>query len=248
MSKIDRQTDKSTRWQFTMFEPQYPLLDVMKSSDLIAEWGCQDEICPETHRRHKQGYFRTVRQVRFHALTIAFPGIHIEAAKNWNALVNYCKKKETRDISGSFLSGTGSGKTPLTMAIGLMKLCAHSSPVFNYIQRGNGHIEIDEINVLDIDKMYISGGDTWLREDPNVIGLISNNQWKSAFVNFFKVWQHFASEVAFYECDQAALVLQAAEDSRSEADEGDEVACGSYAFVDEVPKLVRKQKKCDPIL
>ena len=25
-----------------------------------------------------------------------FPGVHIEVAKNWDALVNYCKKEETR--------------------------------------------------------------------------------------------------------------------------------------------------------
>ena len=235
MSNLDRQTDKSTRWQFTMFEPQYPILDVMKSSDLIAEWGCQDEICPDTQRKHKQGFFRTVRQVRFNALKIAFPGIHIETAKNWNALVNYCKKKETRDISGSFLSGTGSGRTPLTMAIGLMKLCAYSTPEFKYIQRGNGTVEIDDTHVLDIDKMYISGGDAWLREDPNVVGLISNNQWKSAFINFNKVWQMYASEVAFYECDSEALVLQAEE-------------LETYAFQEDLPRKVIHQKKCVPRL
>lgn len=95
--------DKSTRWAFTAYEGQYPILDAMNESkpDLIAEIGWQDEICPETERHHRQGYVRTVRQVRHSQLSTILKGIHLEKAKNWEALVNYCRKAESRDPSGN---------------------------------------------------------------------------------------------------------------------------------------------------
>lgn len=95
--------DKSTRWAFTAYEGQYPILDAMNESkpELIAEIGWQDEICPETQKPHRQGYVRTIRQVRFSQLSTILKGIHLEKAKNWEALVNYCRKSESRDPSGN---------------------------------------------------------------------------------------------------------------------------------------------------
>lgn len=92
-------TVRSTRWSFTAYEPQYGLLENMP--DLVAEWGWQDEVCPQTDRRHRQGYIRTHTQQRFSALKRVLPGIHIEIARNWQALLEYCKKDETRDASGN---------------------------------------------------------------------------------------------------------------------------------------------------
>lgn len=92
-------SDKSTRWSFTAYEPQYPLIEARH--DLIAEIGWQDEICPTTGKKHRQGFLRTVRQVRFSQLRSLLPGLHIEQAKNWTALQKYCKKEATRDASGS---------------------------------------------------------------------------------------------------------------------------------------------------
>lgn len=95
--------DKSTRWAFTAYEGQYPILDAMNESkpELIAEIGWQDEICETTGKKHRQGYCRTVRQVRFSQLSTILKGIHLEKAKNWEATVTYCRKKETRDPSGN---------------------------------------------------------------------------------------------------------------------------------------------------
>lgn len=95
--------DKSTRWAFTAYEGQYAILDAIREcgNELIAEIGWQDEICPETQNHHRQGYVRTVRQVRFAQLSTILKGIHLEKAKNWEALINYCKKTETRDPSGN---------------------------------------------------------------------------------------------------------------------------------------------------
>lgn len=100
--------EKSTRWSFTAYEGQYPILDSIREgcNELIAEIGWQDEICPDTQRRHRQGYVRTVRQVRFSQLSAVLKGVHLEVAKNWQALVNYCRKQETRDASGSQVAKT----------------------------------------------------------------------------------------------------------------------------------------------
>lgn len=92
-------TDKSTRWQFTAFEEQYPVIEARH--ELIVEIGWQDEVAPDTGRRHRQGYLRTARQVRFSQLKEVLPGVHLEKAKNWEALKNYCHKLETRDPSGN---------------------------------------------------------------------------------------------------------------------------------------------------
>lgn len=95
--------DKSTRWQFTAYERDYPLLDSYTQTphELIAEIGWQDEICPETKNKHRQGYVRTVRQVRFAQLKAIMGSIHLEKAKNWEALKKYCEKEDTRDPSGA---------------------------------------------------------------------------------------------------------------------------------------------------
>lgn len=98
-------SDRSTRWQFTAYERDYPLLDTYRATagdqhELIAEIGWQDEICPNTQKKHRQGYVRTVRQVRFTQIKNAMGTIHLEKAKNWEALKAYCKKEESRDPSG----------------------------------------------------------------------------------------------------------------------------------------------------
>ena len=98
MSQTDRQTDKTTRWAFTAYEEQWSLFKEMP--DIIAEWMWQTEVCPETGRKHYQGCMRTRTQQRFSAIRKVLPGVHVEPARNWEALVNYCKKKET-SIEGS---------------------------------------------------------------------------------------------------------------------------------------------------
>lgn len=83
----------------TVYEPQWPLLEVMPPD--VAEWGWQDEVCPDTGRKHKQGYLRTKSQMRFSGLKKILPGVHLEVARNWAALMTYCKKVESRDPDGN---------------------------------------------------------------------------------------------------------------------------------------------------
>ena len=87
-------TDKSTRWQFTAYEEQWRLFQAMPPA--VAEWGWNTEICPKTNRKHYQGYFLLRTQHRFAAVKKLFPGVHVEIAKDWNALKEYCKKADTR--------------------------------------------------------------------------------------------------------------------------------------------------------
>lgn len=98
MAQTDRQTDKTTRWAFTAFEEQWGLFNEIP--DIVAEWMWQTEVCPDTGRKHYQGCLRTRTQQRFTALRKILPGVHIEPARNWEALVNYCKKKDT-SVEGS---------------------------------------------------------------------------------------------------------------------------------------------------
>lgn len=98
MQKTDRQTDKRTRWAFTAYEDQWALFEQLPPG--IAEWGWQKECCPETNRQHYQGYLRTTQQQRFSWVKKILPGVHIEPCKDWLALIQYCKKEDTR-VPGS---------------------------------------------------------------------------------------------------------------------------------------------------
>lgn len=92
--------DKTTRWAFTAYEAQFGLFKKMPNA--IRAWGWNHEECPETQRKHYQGYILTRQQHRFKGHTPAdslrrmFPGVHIEPAREWAALLKYCKKGETR--------------------------------------------------------------------------------------------------------------------------------------------------------
>jgi len=77
----------------TVFEAQWNLLSQMPHE--VAEWGWQDEVCPETQKKHRQGYVRTKTQMRFSQMKKVLPGVHIEVAKDWNKLVQYCRKSDT---------------------------------------------------------------------------------------------------------------------------------------------------------
>lgn len=92
--------DKTTRWAFTAYQHQYHLFK--KMHPMVRQWGWNTEICPDTQREHYQGYILTRQQHRFKgklpadSLRKMFPGVHIEPAREWTALLNYCKKGETR--------------------------------------------------------------------------------------------------------------------------------------------------------
>ena len=87
-------TEKTTRWQFTAYESQYAMISQCPMG--VAKIGFQDEVCPTTNRNHRQGYILLKEQQRFSWMKKTFPGLHVEVARNWQALVQYCKKEATR--------------------------------------------------------------------------------------------------------------------------------------------------------
>jgi len=110
MTQTDRQTDKTTRWAITVYEPQYDMLDSIisniKDNPNIRMIKYQDEICPDTGRMHRQGCMLTTSQHRFkgkvpnESCRKLLPNVHIEPARDWPALLKYCEKEDTRDPEG----------------------------------------------------------------------------------------------------------------------------------------------------
>lgn len=92
---------KHQRWQFTAYETNYDVIDAAVEAKCFKEIGWQDEVCPTTQRKHRQGYFVTQTPLRQSAVRKIVPSVHVEPAKNFTALKNYCKKEETRDPSGN---------------------------------------------------------------------------------------------------------------------------------------------------
>jgi len=181
MGETDRQTDKTTRWGFTAFEGQWDLFKTMP--DLVAEWGWQTETCPETQRLHYQGYLRTKRQVRHSQARKILPGVNIRyVTKNWDALVNYCKKTESA-VPGTQVHQVSTTKA-MTMSDALTKLAtfADNTP--------------PDVMAHDYEKLYDKyvKQEYWkavrkiLTEEPDEIGLWSQPQYMRAWENTRTVW------------------------------------------------------------
>jgi len=86
--------EKSSRWAFTAYEHQYELFKACPPG--VKKWGWNIEVCPDTKREHYQGYILLTQGQRFSWMKKNFPGVHVEIPRNWEALMNYCKKEETR--------------------------------------------------------------------------------------------------------------------------------------------------------
>lgn len=177
--QTDRQTDKSSRWSFTAFEAYYHLLEDMP--DFVAEWGWQDEIAPTTGQKHRQGFIRTKGQVRFSRMHKAFPGIHIEVAKNWQALKKYCSKSDTRDPSGNQVHVEQNPREYLRMHDALRRIAeVWVEPDMDT----DTAISVNE----KLNTAYWRAVMRLLDRNPEDISLYSNNQLKSAWTNTRFFW------------------------------------------------------------
>jgi methionyl-tRNA synthetase len=154
---------RSAKWQFTAYESQWKLF-IGNVPAIVAEVGWQTEKCPDTGRLHYQGFIRTTSQQRFSALKKVYPGVHIEPARNWDALVAYCKKNETA-LPDSQVHKTSDYMNKFQY---MDHVCEHLANHF----RGMGFVEIDEMwdeimlytNVLiAMGKSYLA----WIVSDPN---------------------------------------------------------------------------------
>lgn len=181
MEQTDRQTDKTSRWAFTAYEEQWPQFTSM--NDIIAEWGWQTEVCPTTQKRHYQGYLRTKRQVRFSQMKKALPGVHIEFAKNWDALLQYCKKQDSAQ-PGTQVHQVSTTKA-MSMASALTKLAsfADNTPPTDY--DSDTYQKRYDIYVK---QEYWKAVRQILTEEPDEIGLWSQPQYFRAWENTRTVW------------------------------------------------------------
>jgi len=185
----DRQTDKTSRWAFTAYQGQYALFTTV--NPLIAEMGWQKEICPDTQREHYQGFIRTTRQVRFAQLAKIFPGVHIEPAKNWDALLNYCRKSDTAIQGSQVHLKQPEGKKPLTMAQALT-LLASNVPYVTY-----DWSEMDEKKLKEIkDQLFWKAVENTISYDLDLVGIFTQPQYYRAFMNLKQVWIDEAIDLA----------------------------------------------------
>ena len=201
MGETDRQTDKTSRWAFTAYADQYHLFTIV--NELIAEIGWQKEICPGTQREHYQGYIRTARQVRFAQLKKIYPGVHIEPAKNWDALVKYCAKKDTA-VEGT-QQHFENKKTFMTMAQALTKLAAHCP----YADRSK-FMDMDEKQLIAHTKQqYWDCVQNILETSSDEIGLYSQPQYERAFLNTRRIWmEKCLDEAEWQETDRQTDILE----------------------------------------
>jgi len=96
---------KTTRWSFTAYVAQWAQIHEAEASMQGGETHYrmikyQTEKCPTTGREHYQGAIQTIKQMRWSGIVKLLPGIHIEAAKNWPALLAYCEKSDTQVPGG----------------------------------------------------------------------------------------------------------------------------------------------------
>jgi len=214
MGETDRQTDKTTRWAFTAYEEQWDLFKVIP--DIVKEWGWQTEVCPETKRKHYQGYLLTRTQQRFSAIRKLLPGVHIEAARNWSALLNYCKKAESA-IEGTQVTQTNERKY-LKFADALVRI-ANAFVLIPWVE-GDSQSEYQEL-------LYKKAVETLCLTNPDDISLYSNPQMFRAWKMCQGLWLRMALHshedgCQSDECDLCshsdglcaghAVVAQAAED------------------------------------
>lgn len=201
-----QKTDKTTRWAFTAYENQWHLFEVM--NDKIAQWGWQIEVCPKTQNKHYQGYMRTKTQQRHKAMKEMFPGVHLEFARNWIALLKYCEKSETA-VEGTQVRQTNPSQT-MTMAQALTKLALHIpfKRAVNWLESTNPIKENEE----QIKHEFWTAVREILRGDPNSVGLWTQPQ-------YFRAWQHTREvwiDLAIQEAEIGVLPLEEETDRQTD--------------------------------
>jgi len=192
MSQPDRQTKsydgKFTRWSLgAVYENQYKHLDKYqdKLPDIVKRWGWQDEICPKTGRKHRQGFLLCFAQQRRTALNKVLPGIHLEGipfgakgpkgGDRWQGLLDYCEKPESRDPNSVAVDETNT-KEHVTMEQALTMLAEYSW----------------SLKVFDTNKKkaneYWSAVSQILETKPNLVGVYASPQMEKVWVNTRMVW------------------------------------------------------------
>jgi len=191
---MDRQTDKSTRFAFTAYEGEWPYFKDQPPNDLVAEWGWQEEVCPDTNRHHLQGYIRTKRQVRLSQLISIYKGVHFEVARNWHAVKSYSNKTQTA-VPGTQVSWQSEQKA-LTMKEVLLMIASAKRPdivgksMKKFLSDETGSVKPPTPAEENKEKTaeYWEAVNDILVDQPDLIGLLSQPQYERAWVNTRQVW------------------------------------------------------------
>lgn len=178
---------RTTRWQFTAFEDQWTLIDnavaelVSGNEQPFRMIKYQTEECPDTGKKHYQGCIQTIRQMRFAAIRKLLPGIHIEKARNWQALLQYCQKTDSKVSGGKEVSVETSYRPRKIheVLIELAQIHLDMEDLRQYDKEGN-----KEETVRQPDNGYWEVAQVYLYRHPEMAGLIGQpmpqNLWKNA--------------------------------------------------------------------
>lgn len=174
--------ERGTWWQMTVFEGQWPMLQTMPPC--VAEWGWQDEVTKEG-RLHKQAWCRTKIQMRKSAMIKVFPGIHIELARDKNALKAYSRKSETA-IPGTQVHqvAEADNERRLTMARALTLLARYAMSEIVWQMAARTPQEFEQAPV----KQFWAAVTDLLTTDNDAVGLFTQPQYQRAWVNTNEVW------------------------------------------------------------
>jgi len=85
---------------FTFFS--YSLEDIKRFQGLQGKYVFQEEICPDTNRKHLQGTVRFDTKKRLVTINKEYPNTHWEVCKNSKKAILYCSKEDTR-VPGSMV-------------------------------------------------------------------------------------------------------------------------------------------------
>jgi len=177
------EVQKSTRFAFTAYEAQWHLFQSMPPG--IAEWGWQQETCPQTGRAHYQGYIRLHTQQRITWLIKLLPGVHLEFSKNWDALVKYCSKADTQ-VSGTQHHEVSSVPTPYAYADRVASLITARFTQYPSIEEFNWNTWTTDRALQEIDiqvRLNIRSGQRgveWFASNPNW-----NAMWRKYWKDIF---------------------------------------------------------------
>lgn len=209
LSKVDapRQTtklvqmsspDKTTRWAFTAYMDEWEMIhaavdSVKQSNDSAFRMiKYQQEECPTTKKQHYQGAIQTHKQMRFSGIRKLLPGVHLEPAKNWVALLSYCEKSDTKVAGGSSANVESSYKPmkihDLLTEFARIYLSILECPFCNELPEecSCNKEETDRQTDKDIEYWYLAS--IYLRQHPEMAGLIGQPMPQNLWKNTKQVW------------------------------------------------------------
>jgi len=194
MSQTDRQTDKSTWWSVTAFKDNIEKLEQASSYPTYVKkvYGGREE-CPKTKTIHFQGAIQCNAQVRMSAFKDWIPGVHLEPARQKDALIKYAMKEDT--ATGDKLERINPAK--FYAADEILELIAQNAlslwTNMRYYETPDG-----------IKDMYNDAICIMLRADRKLAGQLMNPSLRNFWVSTYKVW--IAHAIAANEKDEEEVI------------------------------------------